>query len=150
MKYAIIRQFIGGWDFTEFLEDEILLHDSWKEASDNLLEYISTCDENYYLGITDRPYDDDCMVVRVEGRACISTKTVILNQLSTKGELIEAVFGDKKNKVDTAIPIDLIDNIKVTHNNKFFFVMSYIGDNSTFGKLVDMREMVNIVYTYDE
>lgn len=68
MSYAIKREFIYGWDFTEFEEGEdgevgeIVFYDTKEEADKSLAEYVDDINHAFKIGNMDSPYDDDCKV----------------------------------------------------------------------------------------
>jgi hypothetical protein len=77
MSYAIKREFIYGWDFTEFEEADSdvysnhngeetpIIYDTKEEADKSLADYIKEVNYAFEQGHMDSPYDDDCKVFKV-------------------------------------------------------------------------------------
>lgn len=66
-RYAIIREFIYGWDWTEFNDmQSVVLYETEKEAHVSLMDYIEDINDAYKIGDISDPYQNDCKVVRVE------------------------------------------------------------------------------------
>lgn len=74
MSYVIKREFIYGWDFTEFEEADSdvysnengeetpIIYDTKEEADKSLADYIKEVNYAFKIGNMDSPYDDDCKV----------------------------------------------------------------------------------------
>lgn len=70
MSYAIKREFIYGWDFTEFGEDEEgdrepIIYDTKEEAEDELEDHIKAINRAFKKGHMDSPYEGDCKVFKL-------------------------------------------------------------------------------------
>lgn len=76
MSYVIKREFIYGWDFTEFEEGEEgdiesilrepIIYDTKEEADKSLAEYVDDINHAFKIGNMDSPYDDDCKVFNLK------------------------------------------------------------------------------------
>lgn len=67
MSFAIKTEFIYGWDFTEFEEDEDgdrvpIIYDTKEEADKELEFHIKCVNSAYKAGHMDSPYENDCKV----------------------------------------------------------------------------------------
>lgn len=59
----------------------------------------------------------------------------------TKHDLMKFVYGENVNKVDSAIPQEIADEIRLTcgNNAPFWYVQDYT-ENSIFGKTTNLKE----------
>ena len=59
-KYALVRNFIYGWDWSEFNEfGATIKYDNKEDAQASLDEYIKDVNEAYKAGGSDRSYSDE-------------------------------------------------------------------------------------------
>ena len=66
-KFVIVREYIYGWDFSEWDEDGIVvLHDTEQEAKDELTSYAEECNQSFSCGMMDEPYQNDMSVAEVD------------------------------------------------------------------------------------
>lgn len=60
----MVREFIYGWDYTEFGEnEEVITYSTKEEAEKELQDYIDDVNEAYKNGDMIEPYSDDCKIV---------------------------------------------------------------------------------------
>jgi hypothetical protein len=67
-KYAIVREYIYGWDWSDFSDDDGVaptLYASKEEAQASLDEYIRDVNESHDLGYIDEPYQHDMEIAEV-------------------------------------------------------------------------------------
>ncbi len=67
-KYAIIREFLYGYDWSEFSDDNGLIpiiYDSKEDAQASLDEHIRDVNDAYEDGDMDEPYDNDMAIAEV-------------------------------------------------------------------------------------
>lgn len=58
-----MREFIYGWDFTEFDDnDNVYMHDTFEEAQHSLREMVADMNTAYTNGDMDEPYQGDCEI----------------------------------------------------------------------------------------
>ena len=68
-KYAMVREFIYGWDWSEFSDDEgviPIIYNTREDAQASLDEYIRDVNESHYLGYVDEPYQNDMAIAEVK------------------------------------------------------------------------------------
>ena len=66
-KYALVREFIYGWDWSEFNEfGATITYDNKEDAQASLDEYIRDVNESHYLGYVDEPYQHDMAIAEVK------------------------------------------------------------------------------------
>lgn len=66
-KYAIVREFIYGWDWSDFDEDgQTIIYDNKEDAQASLDEYIRDVNESHDLGYIDEPYQHDMAIAEVK------------------------------------------------------------------------------------
>ena len=59
-KYALVREFIYGWDWSEFNEfGATITYDNKEDAQASLDEYIKDVNDAYKSGNCDREYADE-------------------------------------------------------------------------------------------
>ena len=61
-KYAMVREFIYGWDWSEFSDDEgviPVIYNTREEAQASLDEYIKDVNDAYKSGNLEREYADE-------------------------------------------------------------------------------------------
>jgi hypothetical protein len=89
MEYVIKREFIYGWDYAEFSDDngtDPVVYTSKSEAEESLKEYIDDVNEAYKEGHMDAPYEDDCKIVKVGGME-FSKQTIVFKDLDKEVKL---------------------------------------------------------------
>lgn len=67
-KYAIVREFLYGYDWSEFSDDEgviPIIYDSKEDAQASLDEHIRDVNDAYEDGDMDEPYDNDMAIAEV-------------------------------------------------------------------------------------
>lgn len=67
-KYAIVREFLYGYDWSEFSDDNGLIpiiYDSKADARASLDEYIRDVNDAYEDGYMDEPYENDMAIAEV-------------------------------------------------------------------------------------
>jgi hypothetical protein len=65
-KFAMIRNYAYGWDWTEWDENEnIILYDTEEEAQNELASYIEEENNHFEMGHTPHPYQNDCAIAPV-------------------------------------------------------------------------------------
>tara|TARA_R110000765_G_scaffold20037_3_gene52270 strand:+ start:7811 stop:8224 length:414 start_codon:yes stop_codon:yes gene_type:complete len=67
-KYAIVREFLYGYDWSEFSDDNGLIpiiYDSKEDAQASLDEHIRDVNDAYEDGDMDEPYDNDMAIAEV-------------------------------------------------------------------------------------
>ncbi len=66
-KYAIVREFVYGWDWSDFHEDaQTIIYDNKEDAQASLDEYIRDVNESHDLGYIDEPYQHDMAIAEVK------------------------------------------------------------------------------------
>jgi hypothetical protein len=59
-KYAMVREFLYGWDWSEFDENgQPIIYDNKKKAQASLDEYIKDVNDAYKSGNLQREYADE-------------------------------------------------------------------------------------------
>ena len=59
-KYAMVREFLYGWDWSEFYENgQPIIYDNKKDAQASLDEYIKDVNDAYKSGNLEREYADE-------------------------------------------------------------------------------------------
>lgn len=65
--YKLQREFIYGWDDTEFDDnEEVITYDTPEEAQASLDDHIKDVNDAYAKGDMDSPYEDDMKVVEID------------------------------------------------------------------------------------
>ena len=63
-KYCMAREFLYGWDYTEFDDNgNVITYSTKKEAEKELRDYINDVNEAHKNGDLSDPYSDDCKIV---------------------------------------------------------------------------------------
>jgi hypothetical protein len=66
MKYALKREYIYGWDYAEFDEDEKpILYDTKEDAEEELQQYIKDVNHAHAIGDMSEPYQNDLIIEEV-------------------------------------------------------------------------------------
>ena len=68
-KYALVREFIYGWDWSEFSDDDgviPVIYNTKEDAQASLDEYIRDVNESHDLGYIDEPYQHDMAIAEVK------------------------------------------------------------------------------------
>lgn len=66
IKWVLLREYIYGFDVTEYDDDGIvILYDTEEEASKELDDYINDVNEAYKQGNMEFPYENDIKVEKV-------------------------------------------------------------------------------------
>ena len=68
-KYAMVRDFIYGWDWSEFSDDEgviPVIYNTREEAQASLDEYIEDVNDAYKSGNMDCEYQNDMAIAEVK------------------------------------------------------------------------------------
>jgi len=73
MSYVMKREYIYGWDFTEFGDNEKpIVYSTKEEADKQLAEYIEDVNDAFKRGDMDSPYEGDCKIFKLEkGELCL-------------------------------------------------------------------------------
>jgi len=78
-KFALKRNFIYGYDFTEIDDQEhIVFYDSLEDAQSSLDSYIDDVNEAFENGDISEPYDDDVIIVEIPYNEYLNLKDVQL------------------------------------------------------------------------
>ena len=68
-KYALVREFIYGWDWSEFSDNNgliPLIYNTIADARASLDVYIRDVNDAYEDGYVDEPYENDMAIAEVK------------------------------------------------------------------------------------
>lgn len=78
-KFALKRNFIYGYDFTEIDDQErIIFYDSLEDAQTSLDSYIDDVNDAFKNGDLSEPYNDDIIIVEIPYNEYLNLKDVQL------------------------------------------------------------------------